>query len=136
MEICTCDDCSQYTVTLSDGGTRKGLLVHCSTRNRHRRRLANQPVEVTLSRLFPNLSFNEEEKGFQVPQLNKPKEVKEVVMNSEEDESDSGSAVQAPRLSVLQNQMPCQKVGIYPIQSRDSSSVTSIWLWSQKVSQE
>ncbi|MBW0543219.1 hypothetical protein O181_082934 [Austropuccinia psidii MF-1] len=90
MEICTCNDCSQYTVTLPDGGTRKGLLVHCSTRNRHLRRLANQPVEVKLSRLFPNLSFNEEAKGFQVPQLNKPKEVKEVVMDSEEDESDSG----------------------------------------------
>ncbi|MBW0522864.1 hypothetical protein O181_062579 [Austropuccinia psidii MF-1] len=90
MEICTCNDCSQYTVTLPDGGTQKGLLVHCSTRNRHLRRLANQPVEVTLSRLFPNLSFNKEAKGFQVPQLNKAKEVKEVVMDSEEDESNSG----------------------------------------------
>ncbi|MBW0478447.1 hypothetical protein O181_018162 [Austropuccinia psidii MF-1] len=90
MEICTCNDCSQYTVTLPDGGTQKGLLVHCSTRNRHLRRLATQPVEVTLSRLFPNLYFNEEAKGFQVPQLNKPKEVKEAVMDSEEDESDSG----------------------------------------------
>ncbi|MBW0496584.1 hypothetical protein O181_036299 [Austropuccinia psidii MF-1] len=90
MEICTCTDFSQYTITLPDGGTRKGLLVHCSTQNRHLRNSENQPVEVTISRLFPNISFNEEAKGFQVPQLNKPKEVKDVVMDSEEDESNSG----------------------------------------------
>ncbi|MBW0564345.1 hypothetical protein O181_104060 [Austropuccinia psidii MF-1] len=87
MEICTCNNCSQYTVTLPDGGIQKGLLVHYSTRNRHLRCLANQPVEATLSRLFPNISFNEEAKGFQGPQLIKPKEV---VTYSEEDESDSG----------------------------------------------
>ncbi|MBW0538919.1 hypothetical protein O181_078634 [Austropuccinia psidii MF-1] len=68
MELCTCEKCSQYTITRPDGTITRGLLVHHSTRNKHKHISENKPVEETLSKLFPTLLFKDCKNNLTHPQ--------------------------------------------------------------------
>lgn len=59
--LCTCPQCSTNTRINADGIEIRGLMVHNSTRKRHRIQASANIDEACMLQMFPNLSVNRPE---------------------------------------------------------------------------
>ncbi|MBW0565962.1 hypothetical protein O181_105677, partial [Austropuccinia psidii MF-1] len=62
MDFCTCSSCWNYKVTTSNGQTREGLYVDCSTQIKHWAKISTQQDKCVNNNCFIKTSLTHQEK--------------------------------------------------------------------------